>query len=72
MKKTQTILLALSAAICLALSCCGGYTTVTADPSEVNEKQVKERLRRQKERQNIKRFLDMQIEERKKEENLLK
>ena len=42
MKKTQTIFLALSAAICLALSGCGGYTTVTADPSEVNEKQVKE------------------------------
>ena len=43
-----------------------------AKNKEANEKQVKERLRRQKERQDIKRFLDMQIEERKKEENLLK
>ena len=43
-----------------------------AKNKEANEKQVKERLRRQKEREDIKRFLDMQIEERKKDENVLK
>ena len=43
-----------------------------AKNKEANEKQVKERLRRQKEREDIKRFLDMQIEERKKDENFLK
>ena len=39
---------------------------------EANEKEPKERLRRQKERENIKKYLDMQVEEKKKEENFLK
>ena len=43
-----------------------------AKNKEANEKEVKERLRRQKERQDIKKYLDMQIEERKKEEKFLK
>ena len=29
MKKTKSIILALSAVVCLAISGCGGYTTVT-------------------------------------------
>ena len=43
-----------------------------AKNKEANEKEVKERLRRQKERQDIKKYLDMQIEEKKKEEKFLK
>ena len=39
---------------------------------EANEKEVRERLRRRQEREDIKKYLDMQIEERKKEEELLK
>ena len=39
---------------------------------EANEKEVRERLRRRQEREDIKKYLDMQIEERKKEEQLLK
>lgn len=42
MKKTKSIILALSAVVCLAISGCGGYTTVTADPSEVSSKQADE------------------------------
>ena len=42
MKKTKSIILALSAVVCLAISGCGGYTTVTADPSEVSSKQAAE------------------------------
>lgn len=42
MKKTKSIILALSAVVCLAVSGCGGYTTVTADPSEVSSKQADE------------------------------
>ena len=45
MKKTKTIILAMSAALCLALSGCGGYTTVTADPSEVSEKKSDEQAK---------------------------
>ena len=40
MKKSKFTILALSAAMCFALSGCGGYTTVTADPSEISEKQA--------------------------------
>lgn len=40
--KKRTILLALSAALCFSLSGCGGYKTVTADPSEVSEKLAQE------------------------------
>ena len=36
-----------------------------AKNKEANEKEVKERIRRQKEREEIKKYLDMQIEERK-------
>ena len=43
-----------------------------AKNKEANEKEVKERIRRQKEREEIKKYLDMQIEERKKEEYFLK
>ena len=43
-----------------------------AKNKEANEKEVKERLRRQKERQDIKKYLDMQFEEKKKEEKFLK
>ena len=43
-----------------------------AKNKEANEKEVKEHIRRQKEREGIKRYLDMQIEERKKEEHFLK
>ena len=43
-----------------------------AKNKEANEKEVRERLRRQKEREYIKKYLDMQIEERKKDENFLK
>ena len=43
-----------------------------AKNKEANEKEVRRRARIQKERQEIKKYLDMQIEERKKEENLLK
>ena len=39
---------------------------------EANEKEAKERMRRQKEREDIKKYLDMQVEEKKKEENFLK
>ena len=42
MKKTKSIILALSAVVCLAISGCGGYTTVTVDPSEVSSKQADE------------------------------
>ena len=43
-----------------------------AKNKEANEKEAKERLRRQKERQDIKKYLDMQVEEKKKEEHFLK
>ena len=43
-----------------------------AKNKEANEKEIRRRLRIQKEREEIKKYLDMQIEERKKEENLLK
>ena len=43
-----------------------------AKNKEANEKEVKEHIRRQKEREGIKRYLDMQIEEKKKEELFLK
>jgi hypothetical protein len=39
---------------------------------EANEKEAKERFRRQKERESIKKYLDMQVEEKKKEENFLR
>ena len=42
MKRTRTIILALSAALCLSISGCGGYKTMTADPSEVKAKQAAE------------------------------
>ena len=42
MKRTKTIILALSAALCLSISGCGGYKTMTADPSEVKAKQAAE------------------------------
>ena len=43
-----------------------------AKNKEANEKEVKERMRRIKEKEEMKKYLDMQIEERKKEENFLK
>ena len=43
MKKTKSIILAMSAVVCLAISGCGGYTTVTADPSEVAAQQAEEK-----------------------------
>ena len=43
-----------------------------AKNKEANEKAAKEILRRQKERQDIKKYLDMQVEEKKKEEHFLK
>ena len=43
-----------------------------AKAKEANEKAAKEIIRRKKEREGIKRYLDMQIRERKKEEELLK
>ena len=39
---------------------------------EANEKEAKERMRRQKQTEDIKKYLDMQVEEKKKEENFLK
>ena len=43
-----------------------------AKNKEANEKEVKERMRRIKEKEEMKKYLDMQIEERKKEEHFLK
>ena len=43
-----------------------------AKKKEADEKEVKERLRKQKEKEDIKKYLDMQIDEKKKKEKFLK